>query len=54
MSWIDSLKADFVKTFIRDDRYKVFLTGFKNTLTITVISLIVGLVGGIAIAIFRY
>lgn len=51
---IDSVKADFIKTFIRDDRYKVFLTGFKNTLIITLISLCVGLVIGILIAIFRY
>lgn len=54
MGWIESITADFEKTFIRDDRYKVFVTGFKNTLLITVISLIVGLVAGIVIAMVRY
>ncbi len=54
MAFIDNFMAEFQKTFIRDDRYKVFLTGFKNTLLITVISLLVGLVGGILIAIVRY
>ena len=54
MGWIETFVTDFEKTFIRDDRYKVFLTGFKNTLLITVVSLIVGLVAGILIAIMRY
>lgn len=54
MGWIQTFQADFEKTFIRDDRYKVFVTGFKNTLLITVVSLIVGLAAGILIAIIRY
>ena len=54
MGWIDSFRAEFEKTFIRDDRYKVFVTGFKNTLLITLVSLVVGLVAGILIAIIRY
>lgn len=54
MGWIDTFMAEFEKTFIRDDRYKVFLTGFKNTLLITFVALLVGLAGGICIAIIRY
>ena len=54
MGWMETFMAEFDKTFIRDDRYKVFVTGFKNTLLITAISLIVGLIGGILIAIIRY
>lgn len=54
MGWIETFMAEFDKTFIRDDRYKVFVTGFKNTLLITAVSLIVGLIGGILIAIIRY
>ena len=54
MGWFDSIMNEFEKTFIRDDRYKVFVTGFKNTIFITFISLIVGLIGGILIAIVRY
>lgn len=54
MGWIESIKADYVKTFIRDDRYKVFLTGFQNTILITLVSLVVGLAAGILIAMVRY
>ena len=54
MEWINTFMADFDKTFIRDDRYKVFVTGFKNTILITFVSLIVGLIGGILISIIRY
>ena len=39
MGWMDEIKAEFVKTFIRDDRYKVFLTGFENTILITLVSI---------------
>lgn len=58
MNWIQSLieafQTDFDKTFIRDDRWKVFQTGFKNTIFITLVALVVGLVAGILIAIARY
>lgn len=54
MGWIDSIKAEYIKTFIRDDRYKVFLTGFQNTILITLVSLVVGLAAGILIAMIRY
>lgn len=54
MGWMDEIKAEFVKTFIRDDRYKVFLTGFENTILITLVSIVVGMVFGIAIAMLRY
>lgn len=51
MNWMNELTAEFEKTFIRDDRYKVFVTGFKNTILITLVSLCVGLIAGILIAI---
>ena len=44
---MNELTAEFEKTFIRDDRYKVFVTGFKNTILITLVSLCVGLIAGI-------
>ena len=47
MNWMNELTAEFEKTFIRDDRYKVFVTGFKNTILITLVSLCVGLIAGI-------
>ncbi len=54
MNWIEGLREDFIRTFIRDDRYKVFVTGFQNTILITLVSLVVGLVFGILIAMIRY
>ena len=54
MEWMESLRNDFERTFIRDDRYKVFQTGFENTILITAVSLVVGLVFGILIAMIRY
>ena len=40
MNWIEGLREDFIRTFIRDDRYKVFVTGFQNTILITLVSLV--------------
>ena len=54
MIWKEVLFNEFNKTFIRDNRYKVFVTGFKNTVMITLISLCMGLVAGTLIAIARH
>ncbi|MBQ4513353.1 MAG: transporter substrate-binding domain-containing protein, partial [Anaerolineaceae bacterium] len=42
----ESIKSSFEKTFIREDRWKLFLEGIRNTLIITVLSVIFGTILG--------
>ena len=53
MLWFEGIKADFVLNFIEKDRYKLLLTGFKNTLIITVFALLLGIVIGVIVAVIR-
>ena len=46
----DSLKEGFIKTFVRDNRYKVFVEGFKNTLIITIVAAIIGVILGVLVS----
>ncbi len=46
----ESLKQGFIKTFIRDSRYKVFLEGFKNTMIITIVAALIGIVLGVIVS----
>ena len=46
----DSLKEGFIKTFIRDNRYQVFLEGFKNTMIITIVAALIGIVLGVIVS----
>lgn len=46
----ESLKEGFIKTFIRDNRYKVFLEGFKNTMIITIVAALIGIVLGVIVS----
>ena len=43
-------KEGFIKTFIRDNRYKVFLEGFKNTMIITIVAALIGVVLGVIVS----
>lgn len=47
------LVSDFYDTFIAENRWKLFVTGIKTTLTVTFFALIVGIVLGFLIAIVR-
>ena len=51
--WISSIKKDFIKTFITDDRWKYLWNGLGVTLRITFFALILGVVIGVVIAIVR-
>jgi His/Glu/Gln/Arg/opine family amino acid ABC transporter permease subunit len=44
------LKEGFIKTFIRDNRYKVFVEGFKNTMIITIVAAIIGIMIGVFVS----
>ena len=46
----ETFKQGFIKTFIRDSRYKVFLEGFKNTMIITLVAAIIGIIIGIFVS----
>ncbi len=48
-SFIASLKESFNKTFIREDRWKLFLSGILTTLLITILSIIFGTILGFII-----
>ena len=46
VSFLDSIKSSFKKTFIREDRYKMFLSGILTTVLITVLSILFGTILG--------
>ena len=54
MGFWDTLVMQFKSTFIIDNRWKVFLTGFKNTLLITIVAALIGVVLGTVIAVIHY
>lgn len=54
MDFIDTLSRQFRSTFVIDNRYKVFLTGFKNTMLITIVAAIIGVVVGTVISVIHY
>ena len=46
--------SQFNKAFIVDDRWKIFLKGLGNTMTITLGAAAIGIVIGVVIAVFRF
>lgn len=42
VSFLDGIKSSFEKTFIREDRYKMFFSGILTTILITVLSILFG------------
>ncbi len=50
---MDYLKEKLIETFVTDDRYVFFLTGLKNTLIITALAALLGILLGFIIAIIR-
>lgn len=52
-TWWTDLKADFILNFVEKDRWMFITTGLKNTLLITLFSLILGVVLGVVVAIVR-
>ncbi|MFZ5986972.1 MAG: amino acid ABC transporter permease [Bacillota bacterium] len=53
MGFFQSFNDSFYLNFIKDDRYLYILNGLKNTLLITVFSLVVGVLIGLTIAIIK-
>ncbi len=46
--------SQFNKAFLVDSRWKIFLKGFINTITITLCAAAIGIVIGVVAAVFRY
>ncbi len=53
LEWFENLKDEFIFNFIDGERYKWLLNGLKNTLLITICSLLIGVAIGIVIASIR-
>ena len=49
-----NLVMEFNRTFIRDNRWMVFWTGFKNTLMITVVAALIGIAIGVVVSVVHY
>lgn len=49
----DSFLQEFTKTFIRDNRWKIFLQGFENTLLITFAAALIGIATGIFVSLIH-
>lgn len=52
-AWFADFKADFILNFVDKQRWTFITSGLKNTLIITFLSLIVGVLLGIIVAIIR-
>lgn len=52
-TFIETLKLNFEKTFIRDSRWKLFLEGFLNTVIIALCSTVLGVLIGMVIAVVK-
>lgn len=50
----EQLLINFNKTFVQEARYKLFLTGIKNTIIIAFFATVIGIVIGLFIAVIRY
>ena len=42
--WLNELKADFILNFVDDKRWKFITSGLKNTLVITFLAVLLGIV----------
>ena len=51
--WWAGIKADFIQNFIEDDRWRYLTVGLGNTLKITALALLLGIVLGTVVAIIR-
>lgn len=49
-----SLVKEFTRTFITDNRWLVFWSGFKNTVLITVVAALIGIAIGVVVSVVHY
>ncbi len=51
--WLYELGYDFYKSFIFDDRYMMFVKGLGNTLIVTAMALVLGVILGVVVSLVR-
>ena len=51
--WLEDLCYDVYKCFIFDDRYEMYVRGLGNTLLLTALALLMGIVLGVVVALVR-
>lgn len=54
IGFAQNFASQFNKAFVVDNRWKIFLKGFANTMTITLCAAAIGIVVGVVVAVFRY
>ena len=54
MSFFENFASQFSTAFLVDNRWKIFLKGFGNTIIITLGAAAIGIVIGVVAAVFRY
>ena len=52
-AWFEQMKMEFTLNFIMKDRWKLLLTGLKNTLLIALFACLIGIVLGLLVAAVR-
>ena len=52
-SWFSDFQESFEKTFIREDRYKLFVDGILLTLKVSLLAVAIGIIIGFIIALFN-
>lgn len=52
-SFADYFVTQFLRTFVEQKRYLVFLEGFKNTLVISLVAAVIGVVIGVVVAMVK-
>ena len=52
-AWFDAVKAEFILNFVDKNRWKLLLNGLGNTLLISLLACLIGIVLGVLIAIVR-
>ncbi len=52
-TFVDKIKNSFYKTFIKEDRWEMYLTGFGNTVIIAIFSTLLGVLIGLIVAVVK-
>ena len=51
--WLNDIGYDIYKSFIFDNRYQMYLKGLGNTLLLTFLALLIGVLLGVVVSLIR-